>query len=246
MPPAKKPQPAQGENVHQLHPPLAPPADGAGAEAVLAWAQASTREAVEKTGSAKFGGANSPKRSYMQEPALFGIVKDLQARRAFALIIDFPDAQQAGNARFLIARVRLTDVTCPVGTEGRTLEALYPCEGVDNGGFGTAKAQTYGSKYAIQKLLHVPTDDLPEQELDNPPAERPAATTTSRIPLDAAQLEALRADAQAARAGDEAFTQRFLAQLQTAYGVQRIEDLPTTDAITAMRQWVASETQRAA
>lgn len=218
---------------------LVPPADGAGAACILAWAQAVTTEKIEKAGRASFGGGGQ--RAYFQEPAVVGIVKALQAKRPFALIVDFTEHSQQGNLRTLVARVRLIDVTIKASDHhDRILEAFYPIEATDSQGWGFAKAQTYGVKFAIQKFLQIPTDALPEQEIEAEPVD----TTKSSITVDEALKESLRADALAAKEQDEAFTNRFVAWMQSTLGVASVDLIVSNTDLKQARKWIASETKK--
>ena len=131
----------------------------AGVHSKLAAIQAEMT-AVEKTGSVNFGGIQY---QHMQEHGILALLRPALKKHKASVIVDVAEWRQEGNHTFLEMRVRLTDIET-----GQEIVASYPNGATDKGDKGFSKALTQGTKYALQKLFLIPTEDLVDADVNNP------------------------------------------------------------------------------
>lgn len=129
-----------------------------GAAAKLAYIQSKMR-VVLKTGKNEH-----QKFDYMQEHALIALLQPFQDELHVAVVDSWSDVEEDGNMTKGIITLTFIDTDLDPDDPRYSLSASYPMQATDKQGWGAAKMLTYGKKFAMQKMLGIPTDDLPEAE----------------------------------------------------------------------------------
>jgi hypothetical protein len=229
--PKAAPEPAGGEVIDLV------PAwvmDG-GAPAKLAWIQAHIGD-VEKTGR-----NTHQKFDYFQEHGILALLRPYQKALHVAVSTSVIDVTFEGNmtAGTVVARLIDCDRT-DAGDELRQIVERYPMQATDNQGWGAAKLLTYAKKFALQKMLGIPTDELPEAESEGI-THQPG--TGSSVPRKASKEDVakVRQALVDASEGDKKFPQKVKAKLQADFGVETIDEL-TAEALPQFQQWVLDTT----
>lgn len=165
-----------------------------GADAKLAYIQSKMR-VVMKTGQ-----NTHQKFSYFQEHGLLALLQPFQEELHVAIRDSWTNVKHASaedNMTTGLITLTFVDTDLEPDDPRYSVSNSYPMEVVDKVGWGAAKLLTYGKKFAMQKMLGIPTDDLPEAEKQAIAHE--AAKRTA--PPPSAEVQKLRQDAEAKYAG---------------------------------------------
>lgn len=202
----------------------------------------------------KTGRNTHQKFDYFQEHGILERLRPFQRQLNVAVLVDFPGGcEHDGNLTTLVVRVRFIDCEQPasikygsvdVANPDRELVGEYPIQATDNQGWGAAKAQTYGKKFALQKFLGIPTEELPEAEGEAVPSTASGGAKGKAPASEIAKLRKALQDAQAAMPAEQQakFQQQVKGQL-LVLGAQTVSDL-TPEQLPGFQGWVLEQTAR--
>lgn len=220
---------------------------GGGADAKLAWIQGTIGN-VDKTGR-----NDHQKFDYFQEHGIFAVVKAYLLELHVTIKTSVVNVGRDGNMTFGDVVIELVDCDQPALLEGGQLNPLrqtssrYHMEATDKNGWGAAKLLTYASKFAYQKFLNIPTEQLPEAEREA--IEHIKGGGSRPRPITVEEIESLTTALRAATPEDEVGRARFLQQvagkLKADFGVDQVAELKDTQ-LEAFRAWVVQATAKAA
>lgn len=209
-----------------------------GAAAKLAHVQAHIQD-VDKTG---FNAHQ--KFRYFQEHGIFGLLKPFQRELQFAIVTDVVDVEHDGNMTSGTAVTRFIDVELSPEDPRYEIVQRLPMQATDNAGWGAAKLLTYANKFALQKLLEIPTEDMPEAEAEAVPSTAKGGKGNGRG-RPSTIAEGTVAELRSALIDGQADPNRVKAKLQGDFGVGTIEALKP-EHLAAFRAWVLEETAKGA
>lgn len=211
-----------------------------GAAAKLAYIQGDI-DRVLKTGN-----NTHMKFKYFEEHKIIELLRPYQRAMRLAIIVDYIDPQHAGSLTSMTAVVTFIDSEQPADSLDREIRATYPIQATDTQGWGAAKAQTYGKKYALQKFFGIPMDDIKDGDNEAAVAQTttgPAMAGPKKAPPATVKLlKAALADIHKTLPDEKKaiFLQRVSGQLQTAHGVEKVDQL-AADAVAPFQAWIAAQ-----
>lgn len=165
--------------------PVVEPYRPEGAAAKLAYIQSKMRVVI------KTGTNTHQKFDYVQEHALLALLQPFQDELRVAIVDSWSDVSTDGNMTSGVVTLTFIDTDLDPDDPRYSISSRYPMQATDGQGWGAAKMLTYGKKFAMQKMLGIPTDDIPEAEKQAIAHE--AAQRTA--PPPSAEVVALRAEA---------------------------------------------------
>jgi hypothetical protein len=202
-----------------------------GASAKLAYIQAHV-ETVPKTGR-----NTHQKFDYFQEHGILGLVRRFQRDLRVLIHVTQHDVTVEGNMTAGWFKAMLVDTDVGHDDPDRAIWGEYYMQATDSQGWGAAKLLTYGKKFALQKFLGIPAEELPEAE-----QEAVAQVTGGERPIgvsDAAAVAGLRK----ALTDGQADPNRVRGKLTADFKCQTIEDLLPSQ-VDAFKAWVLQETAK--
>lgn len=194
----------------------------------------------------KTGNNSHMKFKYFEEHKIIELLRPYQRDLKLAIVVDYIDPQHQGSLTSMTAVVTLIDTEQPADSLDRELRATYPIQATDTQGWGAAKAQTYGKKYALQKFFGIPMDDIKDgdneaavqQTTTGPAMAAPKKAAPAQVKLLKGALQAIHTSLPEEKR--PVFLQRVSGELQTSYGVEKVEQL-AAEAVAPFQAWISAQ-----
>lgn len=204
-----------------------------GAAAKLAYIQAHI-DYVPKTGR-----NDHQKFDYFQEHGILALVRPFQRQLRVLIHCTEHDVVHEGNMTSGWFKAMLVDTEVAGDHPDRAIWGMYYMQATDNQGWGGAKLLTYGKKFALQKFLGIPAEELPEAE-----QEAVAAAVGGERPIGVSDPGAL-AELRQALVDGQADPKRVSAKLAADFKCQTIDALLPSQ-VAEFKAWVLAETAKVA